>query len=296
MRKGGRPPPPAGSTGTRFFTHLMRAWQYPSEHWKCHGNNSLTWTKVRNASHPCLSRAAFLDDGEVADVEWLIKSFADARFVLNTRSLEPWMASRIYHARRARGKEHLMNLCHAGNKTACELKNMQQADKDRSRAIREDIAPQLDCDEKVILESVVSEARHQEHVLRLFNATWNRRQRFVMVSLETMGGCEVSKMLRWVTRKNWTTEYTADNDLVLGPHELPPGSAQENCEPFQPRTHAPTSSSEQARRVLLAAGCTEEMLRSDLYMPCARQILSRRKVQFHPPGTNIMEILHTCFK
>lgn len=142
-----------GSTGTRFFTHVLRSWKYYTLHWRCTRHPDVAWSEVFNTSSPCFQRDAFLDAGEAADVDWLLRNFPDARYVLNTRPVGTWTASRVEHLLRSRGKAHLRKRCNRGHASACEAK---------PKSSYADFAPELPCDERNIADIVVHEARHQQ--------------------------------------------------------------------------------------------------------------------------------------
>ena len=75
-------------TGTSSLTRVLADMGYQAYH-------RTDWADISNMSDPILVRHDAFADGELAPVEDLAAAYPDARFVLNTRALLPWLVSRV---------------------------------------------------------------------------------------------------------------------------------------------------------------------------------------------------------
>ena len=180
----------ANKAGTASISVIYGELGFRTCHGRCDdhaGNEKRMWssdsTKHDERSPLWRHYNQFADHGNHADYEWLDTTFPNSRFVLNTRGLQSWLLSRYEHMRT--------------NKEAAGCS---------SRALDGD---ECSISDDEIAGMIVSEARHQQKVIDYFNATSERRQRFVVVDVEGWSDTVVMQSLRWVVRRN-TTSYVTD--------------------------------------------------------------------------------------
>jgi hypothetical protein len=169
-----------GKTGTHTLAELAERRGFRSCHYSCHpkpGAPSQFW-KDRTTAHDASSTSvlavydAFSDTGFLTDWRWLERTFNDARFVLNTRPLQSWLVSRIDHVRNADGAR-------------------------KGKPIHANWF-----DEDWIAKRVVSLSQTQEEILRYFNKTQDRRNRFAVLDIITQPPSTVKAITDWVSASN----------------------------------------------------------------------------------------------
>lgn len=219
-----------GSTGTRALDAFMSSKQmrggYRTVHWLCDplapGSGWADASRGHDPDLSCLAQHdAFVDHGHSADYRWLDAQFPRARFVLNTRPLRAFLVSRLGHIR----TEAL--LAPRATKRARPAPGLDQCGQPvtpDSWHLDELVSPMPVGSNSTLAQLLLEVAAHQRQVLRYFDASWDRRQRFVALSVSSMHDCEVGELLRWVTRPHYkkfrTTKGIVDAPAKL-PHPLP---------------------------------------------------------------------------
>lgn len=219
----------SGSTGTRTLSNLMIGAGYRTVHYLCPPDLSSGVSQSRRwfhhtVNHDARSRCladhdAFLDNGDKADVAWLLDRYPNARFVLNVRQMEPWMISRLDHERHDRRhvtrlRQNCAHLSSPERASRCEEDVLRRA---RQGEFRQPIDAVTD--NVTLAQWIVRMGSYQQQVLGLFNSTLGRRQRFVLVDVVRMSQCDVLRLLGWVARDDWRARPTSR--LVLAPHDVP---------------------------------------------------------------------------
>ena len=158
------------------------------------GQDSLS----HNGSGVLESHQCFSGNGEQADFRWLERRYPRARFVLSVRHPQEWSTSLFNHLRKVRLAANCTEVGTAGSCAAVPFSgNLPQTIAARARAV----------------------VRHNEEVLRHFNQSQERRDRFIRmdVSLETRARAWPG--LLWLIRPD-LREFPADQ-LVGSPTLLP---------------------------------------------------------------------------
>ena len=227
----------------------------PCCHYRCPERWDLE-SKAHNASG-ALAAQCFGDNGENADWRWLFQSYPHARFVLTVRPHDELAASLAAHLRKAR----LAANCSAdGDDASCQAvpfaSNTPKRLHLRLKRIR----------------------AHEQEVLRFFNATAERRSRFVQLDLAHSQPREAWLALLWVLRPDLRTSPAAA--LVTSARELPAAflAAMEDHEiKHLPLPHI--SSNQDKRSLQLKGGCYLRHL-PNMTRPAMRDGLG--KIYLHP--------------
>ena len=208
----------------------------------------------------------FADHGNHADYEWLDTTFPNSRFVLNTRGLQSWLLSRYDHVRT--------------NKEAAGCSS-QALDGDECSISDDEIA-----------NLIVAEARHQQNVIDYFNATSERRQRFVVVDVEGWSDTVVMQSLRWVVRRN-TTAYATNmllNESQWGEflHLKPTGDRKLAWMGGEDAGGYPAESQQAVERVLRdTVSCPSHLWKQALYAECAAYVKAHKKLSESPASAAV---------
>jgi hypothetical protein len=153
-----------GKTGTHTLHALFAERGRFSCHWKCNGTlwPEQSTKRVEITAEVWQHWDAFSDRGEYVDFAWLDEVMPDARFLLNSRPLQPWLRSKLNHFERY---------------------HMSFSDDE-------------------ILDWMLEIAQHQDRVLKYFNQSASRRARFALVDVDAMAGSDVKQIVDWILRRD----------------------------------------------------------------------------------------------
>jgi hypothetical protein len=252
-------------TGTSSISKLLRSLGYRPCHNICYrgAEDSVSWPTASRSKNWSYFEPfdVYSDNGNLADVVWLAKSFPTARFVLNVRPLKQWLLSRVdmYRHIRERGGCSPYGKFEAGNKCG----NRGVANNDADACVR----------------WVVLTAAAQEAALAFFQSSPALRNRFAVhdfVTATPTHEADTKALVDWITRPGLDADTT--DKLVLSPADLPTrvkGTAIRFPRVFSYGTHS-VESVRLVTRALEDNGCPESMHDDVLLARCAAAIMERR--------------------
>ena len=224
---------------------------------------------------------AFMDNGDIADFEWLYHAFPNSRFVMNVRSLKDWLVSRYDMVRTIR----LGGGCSAeGTHASCKYGWYRECAPQpifsgshclRSRQTWTGNAPHE------MRGWIMGLAKVQRKQLKFFKSSSEHINRFVMADFCSDGHVRDSlQRLAWVSRKDLekirTKHFIGLGDALpfhmrevkmtdlAGPHHIPHMLSDPH----------PSSSEEHIDQLLAEWGC-EEHKGDHIYLACADKIKQR---------------------
>lgn len=156
----------------------------------CHHKCPTRWAdegRQQNSSGVFASHRCFADGGSYADFRWLDRAFPGSRFVLTTRDEPEWMASVANQVRQKRLKLNCTPDYQRGEPPCGRTASFTFTDNSPER-----------------LERLRAHCTRNAHsVVAYFNASAERRRRFVVLDLaEFREPRRFWSLLRWVTRSD----------------------------------------------------------------------------------------------
>lgn len=268
----------AGTTSMwLYYTDLPGEWS-PC-HDMCPPEDSTEWATLTHnhnkESKIWHNHRAFMDNGDVADFEWLYKSFPKSRFVMNVRSLKDWMVSRYDMVREIRlgggcSATGTHGSCHSGWYKECAPQPIFSG----SKCLRSKQTWTGNSDSEM-RAWIMGLAETQKKQLKFFKQSHAHMNRVVMADFCADGRVTDSlQRLAWIQRKNLDDHRTEhfvglEDELPYRPplHSLP----SPHHIPHMLSDPHPSSSETHIKHLLKKWGCGDHM-DDHLYIDCAEKM------------------------